>query len=103
MFALASWGTPELIQNASFKWDVAPWPKGPARQVTGSFGSGFGITRDSKHPDAAWAYLREYLSKEGMEFMWGASGRGSPAREAAYPSWLTSAGAPEHASTTRTR
>ncbi|HQY92413.1 sugar ABC transporter substrate-binding protein [Caldilinea sp.] len=98
MFALASWGTPTLIQNASFNWDVAPWPKGPEGAKTGSFGSGFGITRDSKNPEAAWQYLSEYLSKEGMEFMWGASGRGSPAREAAYESWMNSEGAPEHAS-----
>ena len=84
-------------RTARFKWDVAPWPKGPAGAKTGSFGSGFGITRDSKHPDAAWEYLSEYLSKEGMEFMWGASGRGSPARESAYDSWLNSEGAPEHA------
>ena len=41
--------------------------------------------------------MHEYLSKEGMEFMWGASGRGSPARQAAYDSWLNSAGAPAHA------
>jgi multiple sugar transport system substrate-binding protein len=98
MFALASWGTPTLIQNATFAWDVAPWPKGPAGAKAGSFGSGFGITRDSKHPDVGWSYLREYLSKEGMEFMWGASGRGSPARQSAYASWLNSEGAPEHAS-----
>ena len=97
MFALASWGTPELIQNAAFQWDVAPWPKGPAGSKTGAFGSGFGITRDSKQPDAAWDYMREYLSKEGMEFMWGSSGRGSPSRQAAYDSWLNSEGAPEHA------
>lgn len=97
MFALASWGTPTLIANATFNWDVAPWPKGPAGAKVGSFGSGFGITRDSKHPDAAWGYLREYLSKEGMEFMWGASGRGSPARQSAYDSWLNSEGAPENA------
>ena len=98
MFALASWGTPTLIQNAQFKWDVAPWPKGPAGAKAGSFGSGFGITRDSKHADMAWTYMHDYLSKEGMEFMWGASGRGSPARKDAYPSWMESEGAPEHAS-----
>jgi len=97
MFGLASWGTPTLIQNAKFKWDVAPWPKGPKAQITGSFGSGYGITRDSKHADVAWSYLHDYLSKDGMEFMWGKSGRGSPARKEAYDSWLTSAGAPEHA------
>lgn len=39
----------------------------------------------------------EYLSKEGMEFMWGESGRGSPARKEAYESWLNSPGAPAHA------
>ena len=97
MFALASWGTPTLIEQASFAWDVAPWPEGPAGRKCGSFGSGFGITRDSKHADAAWQYMREYLSKEGMEFMWGASGRGSPARQAAYESWLNSPGAPANA------
>jgi multiple sugar transport system substrate-binding protein len=98
MFALASWGTPELVANATFNWDVAPWPAGPAGSKTGAFGSGFGISRDSKHADKAWLYLRDYLSKEGMEFMWGSSGRGSPARKSAYDSWLNSEGAPEHAS-----
>ena len=97
MFGLASWGTPQLHQFATFEWDVAPWPEGPAGRKTGSFGSGFGITRDSKNRDAAWSYLREYLSKEGMEFMWGASGRGSPAREAAYQSWMDSDPAPDNA------
>lgn len=97
MFAVATWGTPTLIQFANFKWDVAPWPKGPKGRKTGSFGSGYGITRDSKNKDAAWKYLREYLSKEGMEFMWASSGRGSPARKAAYPAYLKSPGAPEHA------
>ncbi|MCS7219806.1 MAG: sugar ABC transporter substrate-binding protein [Anaerolineae bacterium] len=97
MFALASWGTPTLREFANFQWDVAPWPKGPKGRKCGSFGSGFGITRDCKHPDVAWSYLREYLSKEGMEFMWGSSGRGSPARKAAYESWMNSPVAPEHA------
>ncbi|NOZ28042.1 MAG: sugar ABC transporter substrate-binding protein [Chloroflexi bacterium] len=97
MFALASWGTPQLHELASFEWDVAPWPKGPKVRRTGSFGSGYGITRDCEHPDVAWTYMREYLSVEGMEFMWGESGRGSPARKAAYQSWIESDPAPDHA------
>lgn len=97
MFALASWGTPDMHQSAAFAWDVAPWPKGPTAQVTGSFGSGFAITRDSKSPEGAWTYLREYLSVEGMEFMWGSSGRGSPARKEAYQSWMDSDIAPDNA------
>ena len=97
MFGLASWGTPQLHEFAAFDWDVVPWPKGPVQRQCGSFGSGYGITRDCPHPDTAWSYIREYLSVEGMEFMWGESGRGSPARKAAYQSWIDSDIAPDHA------
>jgi len=97
MLGLATWGTPEMAEFATFEWDVAPWPTGPAGRKTGSFGSGFGATRDSQNPDAAWRYLSAYLSVEGMEFMWGSSGRGSPAREAAYQSYLDSETAPDGA------
>ncbi len=97
MATTASWNTPTYNKFGAFgkgNWDVVPWPKGPARQITGSFGSGFGITRDSKYPDAAWTYLREYLSKEGQEFMWGRTGRGSVSRKSAYQSWMDSPEAP---------
>ena len=97
MAAVPSWETPSLAQFASFAWDVAPWPEGPVARATGSFGSGFSITRDSGHPDEARSYMSEYLSKEGMEFMWGSTGRGSPAREDAYASWMNSENAPENA------
>jgi multiple sugar transport system substrate-binding protein len=97
MFGLATWGVPQMVEFGDFNWDVAPWPKGPKAQITGSFGSGYGTTRDSKFPDQSWTYLSEYLSKEGMEYMWGASGRGSPARKSAYQSYLDSEIAPEHA------
>lgn len=96
MANVASWDTPTLAEFAPFSWDVAPWPKGK-QSGTGSFGSGFGITATSKHPDQAWTYLREYLSTEGMIELWGASGRGSPARKDAYQSWLDSDIAPDHA------
>ncbi len=97
MSQVASWNTPTWHKFAPFEWDVAPLPSGPARRFTGSFGSGYGITRDSKNPDEAWEYLSEYLSVEGMEFMWGSTGRGSPAREEAYDVWMESEPAPEHA------
>jgi multiple sugar transport system substrate-binding protein len=97
MSNVASWDTPTLAAFAPFQWDVAPWPKGPVAQQTGSFGSGFGVTRDSTHPDEGWAYLREYLSADGMKFMWGETGRGSPARQEAYDSWLNSEPAPDNA------
>lgn len=97
MFGMPSWETPGMTDFATFGWDVAPWPEGPVQRVTGAFGSGFCITTQSKNPDAAWLYLSEYLSTEGMIEMWGSSGRGSPARQAAYQSWIDSPYAPEHA------
>jgi multiple sugar transport system substrate-binding protein len=97
MFGLATWGVPQMNEFGNFKYDVLPWPKGPKAQKTGSFGSGYGITRDSKKPDIAWKYLHDYLDKDGMEFMWGNSGRGSPARPAAYDSYLKSPVAPPSA------
>jgi len=39
MFGLATWGTPEMHDFATFEWDVAPWPTGPEGRATGSFGS----------------------------------------------------------------
>ena len=92
-----SWATPNLTEFASFGWDVAPWPTGPVGRVTGAFGSGFSITNDSKVPDESWRFMREYLSVDGMSFVWGESGRGSPARKAAYDSWMGSENAPEGA------
>lgn len=97
MHNLPSWETPGLTEFGAFAWDVAPWPTGPVTRQTGSFGSGFCITKDSTVPDEAWRFMREYLSVDGMSFVWGESGRGSPAREAAYDSWMNSEFAPEHA------
>lgn len=97
MALFASWSTPTQYAFANYAWDVAPWPAGPVGQSCGSFGSGFSITKNSSNTGAAWRYLSSYLSKEGMEFMWGSSGRGSPARASAYQSWLDSEPASDNA------
>jgi multiple sugar transport system substrate-binding protein len=94
MYHEGSWATPPIRENAKFNWDVAKWPKGPVKQSTFSAGSGYAITRDSKNPDAAWVYLNEYLSTAGQSYMWGLTGRGSPARLSAWPSYLSSKFAP---------
>ncbi len=85
-----SWATPGISQNAKFKWDVAKWPEGPEKHSTFSAGSGYGIASTSKNPDAAWIYLNDYLSTAGQSYMWGITGRGSPARNSAWESYLKS-------------
>ena len=97
MSIVPSWETPNLASFAGFAWDVAAWPEGPVQRQCGSFGSGFSSTKNSTAPDEDWRFLREYLSTEGMEFMLGSSGRGSPARKAAYQSWMDSEDAPDNA------
>ncbi len=97
MSLFASWSTPTQYSFANYAWDVAPWPAGPSGQSCGSFGSGFSITKNSGNQAAAWRFLSAYLSTEGMEFMWGSSGRGSPARADAYQSWLDSEPASDNA------
>jgi multiple sugar transport system substrate-binding protein len=94
MYHEGSWATPPIRENAKFNWDVAKWPKGPVKQSTFSAGSGYAITRDSKNADAAWIYVNDYLSTAGQAYMWGITGRGSPARLSAWPSYLGSKFAP---------
>jgi multiple sugar transport system substrate-binding protein len=97
MMLNGSWATPPLTQNAKFKWDVAIWPKGPKKHSTWSLGSCYAVTKDSKNKDAAWIYLNDYLSSAGQQFMWGITGRGSPARNSAWKSYIDSKFAPPSA------
>jgi multiple sugar transport system substrate-binding protein len=97
MSANGSWYTPTLNQNARFKWDVQFWPRGPKAHTTSAEGSGYVITSSSNNKDAAWIYLNEYISTAGQIFMWASTGRGSPARNSAWPAYLHSQYAPKHA------
>jgi multiple sugar transport system substrate-binding protein len=97
MMINGSWATPALSQNANFQWDIAPWPKGPVKHSTFAAGSAYTISKSSQHQDAAWIYLNEYLSTAGQSFMWGMTGRGSPARNSAWDSYFKSKFVPPHA------
>ncbi|HMO57982.1 MAG TPA: extracellular solute-binding protein [Roseiflexaceae bacterium] len=89
-----TWAPPPIRAGSNFNWDIAKWPKGPQAHKTFSAGSAYMITRDSKNPDAAWIYLNEYISTAGQAYMWGSTGRGSPSRLSAWPSYINSPFAP---------
>ena len=97
MFQQGTWYTPVLTKDAKFKWDLWHWPKGPAAHTTGTMGSGYSITKDSKAPDKAWIYENAYLSTDGQIFMWGSTGRGSPSRISAWDSYFASPNVPPSA------
>ncbi len=82
-----SWMLRRWERAGGFVADVGHVPAGPAGQFVTVAGSGYAITASSAHKDAAWTYLSEYLGREGMDYMWGQSGRGSPARRSAWPSF----------------
>lgn len=95
LFFAPPWQEPTFNQfgGKNLKWDVAPMPKGPKAQSSSAMGSDYAITVDSKNPDGAWGYLREYMSTEGMTFMWSSRGTGLPTRKSADPPFLK---APTH-------
>lgn len=58
------WVVP-LYSKVSFKWDVAPLPKGKDRvSVVNSVG--FVVAKASKHPDESWAFLKYLVGKPGQ-------------------------------------
>lgn len=71
------------IGNA-FEWDIAPLPTGPAgSQGNWAAGDMWGLARTTKHPEAAWQFLKFLTSREGMEIMTRRTGL-PPSRFSAY-------------------
>jgi multiple sugar transport system substrate-binding protein len=66
-------------------WDVAHFPKGSAKRVTGMGTFGFALSGSSKVPDQAWQYLDWMYGEEGMQIL--AQSYGSvPAQKRFYKS-----------------
>ena len=51
-------------QITDFDWDVAVTPSHPIAHATGMGTFGYGITKDSAHPDLAWELIKVLASKE---------------------------------------
>lgn len=58
------WGIGGL-KDATFNWDIAPLFQNKQR-ATVLFGSGFGISKDSKNPEAAWKVIEFLTNEEGQ-------------------------------------
>jgi multiple sugar transport system substrate-binding protein len=76
-------GIPGLRPNIKDDWDVAHYPKGPAKRVTGMGTFGFALSASTKYGDQAWAFLDHMYGEEGMKII--ASNYGSvPAQRRFY-------------------
>lgn len=61
------WAVPLYRQNLKFKWNIAPFPKGPAGSVVDADASGWVISRQSKHPEQAWKLIEFLASRKASE------------------------------------
>jgi multiple sugar transport system substrate-binding protein len=59
-----SWSLKPILEGASFRVGVAPFPAGPVRRATLASTDGFGIYSGTKHPEAAWELLKFLIGKE---------------------------------------
>lgn len=93
----SSWALKEVLEGADFRIGVAPFPAGPARQVTLATTDGFAIYAGTKHPEAAWEFLKFLVSPEYGRAM-ARDELLQPARASLVEEWVLSS-----ASSTRSR
>lgn len=59
-----SWALRDILEGAGFRIGVAPFPAGPERRVTLATTDGFAIYSGTKHPEAAWEFMKFLVSRE---------------------------------------
>ena len=65
MTTIGRWVVPQYAA-LPFAWDVSAMPAGPVAQATSVNSAGFVIAKDSKNPDAAWAFVQYATSEAGQ-------------------------------------
>lgn len=67
MVLSGNWLVPFLNQTYPHtSYGIAPLPAGPQNNVSLTFPVGYGITKDSPHPHAAWTLIQYLTSASGM-------------------------------------
>jgi multiple sugar transport system substrate-binding protein len=81
-----SWALRDILDSASFRIGVAPFPTGPKRHATLATTDGFGIYANTKYPEAAWELLKFLVSKDYGRAM-ARTHFLQPARASLVPEW----------------
>ncbi|MEM7125801.1 MAG: substrate-binding domain-containing protein [Chloroflexota bacterium] len=58
MMEMGPWSLGQTAKNASFKWDVAPLPDGPAGTTTHQSVDGTMVWNKTEHPEESWELLK---------------------------------------------
>lgn len=85
------WGLVDIKEQAPFKVGWVEFPQGPKGMHTYNEGSGYGITKDCKDPDAAFKAITALVSPTALKYL-ASAGRAFPARLAADDAWTSFAG-----------
>jgi multiple sugar transport system substrate-binding protein len=96
MFFVGPWDVSYFKDKAKFKYAISTMPKGKDSNISWSAGSGFGISKNSKHADAAWKAVSVLTNQTSSELL-ASTGRGYPGRASALPSYFGQEGLPENA------
>jgi multiple sugar transport system substrate-binding protein len=67
MFVSGRWSVPAFREKITFKWDIRPFPKGPAGSIVDADASGWAISKSCRNPDAAWTLIEWLAGKEASE------------------------------------
>lgn len=85
MATYGHWLIPSLKEEKAFDWGVTLLPKGKAGRMSFVSGSGYTISKNTKHPDAAWKLVKWLNSPESQEKM-SKLGLIVPSRKSVYES-----------------
>lgn len=64
MFMNGRWATPGVIANATFNWNVAPLPDGPAGPSNWLFWGAYVVNAKTDYPEEAWELVTRLTSAE---------------------------------------
>jgi len=67
MLISGRWSVPVFRQQASFSWDIRPFPAGPAGSHVGVDSSGYALASQSKHPNEAWQVIAFLSAAESQQ------------------------------------
>jgi multiple sugar transport system substrate-binding protein len=91
MESAGPWDLIDIKESANFPIGWVEYPAGPDGMHTYNEGSGFGITKDCKTPDAAFKALTVLVGSQALSYA-GSQGRAFPARLADDKDWTSFAG-----------
>lgn len=69
MHLCGRWCSLTYKNNATFNWDIAPFPQGKNGSIVTLDASGWAMTSTSKHKNEAWKFIKFMSSDESMKYM----------------------------------